>query len=132
MRTALTLGLAALTLTGVAGPALAQASSQADRADVRCMLVLELIGRDPKQQVQARSGVYYYLGKLNARGSIARLESVMLAEGKGMNTQAIVQGELARCGTELNQKTGEFQALNQKLAAQARPATAAPAPPLKK
>ena len=105
---------------GFAPPALAQTAA-ADVADVRCLMVLQAVGNDPKQRDAAARGVYYYLGRLSARGAIARLEASMLAEGRKMNAPAAVQAELTRCGAELNQRTGELQAINQRLQKQFAP-----------
>lgn len=105
---------------GFAPPALGQTAA-ADVADVRCLMVLQAVGNDPKQRDAAARGVYYYLGRLSARGAIARLEASMLAEGRKMNAPAAVQAELTRCGAELNQRTGELQAINQRLQKQFAP-----------
>jgi hypothetical protein len=133
MRHAALAFVAATLLAGLAPPAFAQAPA-GDTADVRCLLVLQAVGNDPKQREAAARGIYYYLGKLSARGPVGRAESLMVAEGKKMNAAPIVQGELSRCGGELSQKTSELQAVNQRLQKAFGPPTAAPAaaPPAKK
>lgn len=117
--------LAMLAIAGAvavtAPPAVAQ--TPADRGDVRCLLVLQAVGRDPKQRDQAIQGIYYYLGKLNARGGLTRVEPLMLNEAKGLNAQQ-AQAELTRCGVELNQQNGALRAMNDRL--QAAAAAAAP------
>jgi hypothetical protein len=95
-------------------PAVAQTGG--DGADVRCLLVLQAIARDPKQQEQAGRGLYFYLGKLAARGASSRLEAVMLTEGQGLNSQPKNQAELTRCGAELNQQTNTLRAANTRIA----------------
>jgi len=119
---------AAAIVAGLAPPAFAQAPA-ADSADVRCLLVLQAVGNDPKQRDAAARGIYYYVGKLSARGPIARVEQTMVTEGKKMNAAAIVQAELSRCGGELTQKTGELQAVNQRLQKAFGPPRAPAAPP---
>lgn len=119
------LALAAVTaLAGSAAPAFAQ-GSPADIADVRCMMVLQAVSRDPAQRDNAVRGLYYYMGKLGTRVPVARVEALMLAEGKKMGNAQQVQAELSRCGGELSQRSGEFQAMNQRLAKQFGPPPAA-------
>lgn len=125
MRHAVPTLAAALALASAAPPAMAQAASAADQADTRCLLVLQIVSRDPKQAEQAAKGVFFYLGRISSRGPMARLEGLMRTEaGKLQQQQA--QAELSRCGAELSARTREFQEVNQRLAASARPATAAP------
>jgi hypothetical protein len=112
---------AAVALSGSAPAAMAQASI--DQADIKCLIVLQVVGRDPKQSDQAAKGMFYYLGRLSARGGIPRLEPLMMAEAAKMTPQA-AQAELQRCGGELNSKTQEYQAVNQRIAAKVKPAAA--------
>lgn len=117
------LALAAV-LAVPAAPAFAQSAD--DRGDVRCLLVLQAVGRDPKQQENAARGVYYYMGRLAARGGIVRIEPLMVAEAKALSTTpGQLQAELTRCGAELGKRTAEMQAANKRLQAQA------PRPPAK-
>ncbi|MFZ5721866.1 MAG: hypothetical protein ACOY5Y_20615 [Pseudomonadota bacterium] len=118
-----------LALIAIAGavaawapPAVAQ--TPADRGDVRCLLVLQAVGRDPNQRDQAVQGIYYFLGKLNARGGLTRVEPLVLSEARSLTAQQ-AQSELARCGGELNKQNGDLQAMNQRL--QAAAGAAAPA-----
>ena len=124
MRYAALAFMTAAVLTGAVSPALAQ--SAADTADVRCMMVLQAISRDPAQREQAGRGLFYYVGRVTARGPLARVEAIMLAEGKKISTPQQAQAELARCGAELNQNGGEMQAINQRLQKQFAPPAAAP------
>lgn len=117
---------AALAMSIAAPPAFAQAGGAADAADVRCLMVLQVVARDPKQAEQASKGMFYYLGRLTARGPTARLEGLMKAEAAKLPPQQ-AQAELQRCGNELSARTKEYQAVSQRLAAAARPAAAAPA-----
>lgn len=125
MRHAVIALAAVVALTGLAGPAAAQPAS--DRNDVRCLLVMQAIGRDPKQQDAASRGLYYYLGRLGARGGLTRVEPQMLAEAKTLNAQT-APAELSRCGAELNKITADLQATNQRLQA----TVTAASPPAKK
>jgi len=126
MRHAVLAFTAVAILAGSGSPAFAQTA--ADTADVRCVMVLQAVARDPKQRDNAVRGVYYYMGKLATRGAISRVEPIMLAEGRKMNSAPVVQGELSRCGGELSARSTELQAANQKLAKQlGSPPAAAPA-----
>lgn len=121
--------IAVLTLAAalVAPAASAVAQTPDDRADVRCMLVLQAVARDPNQQQNAARGVYYYMGRLVARGGIVRVEPLIAAEARALTaTPNQLQPELARCGAELTKRTTEMQSAMQRLAAQA------PKPPAKK
>lgn len=115
---------AAAALAVPSSPAFAQAA--ADAPDVRCLMVLQAISRDPKQREQAARGVYYYLGRLAARGPVARIDTMIVAEGKKMPAPQ-AQAELGRCGAELTQRSSELNAVNQRLQKQfAPPPGAAP------
>jgi hypothetical protein len=115
-------------MAGATQPAAAQAVGN-DLTDSKCILVLQAVGQDPKQRDQAARGIFFYLGRLSARGPLARLEPILVAEGKKLNTPQLLQAELARCGGELNQRSGELQAINKNLQKQFG---AAAAPPVKK
>jgi len=130
---ALTTG--AVALTGLASPAAAQTAG--DKADVRCILVLGVAAKDPKNQAKALQGQFYFLGRVDAHGMGPKLEGIMLTEGKTMNTAQVLQAELTRCGTQLTQSVGVLGKAYQDLEAQARasapagaaaPAGPAPAP----
>lgn len=122
------LALAAVAaLAGGAQPAFAQASAT-DVADVRCLMVLQAVSRDAKQRDNAVRGVFFYVGKLASRGPIARIEALVVAEGKKMTTPQQAQTELTRCGAELSQRSAELQTVNEKLAKQFGPPPAAAAP----
>ncbi|MBX3485579.1 hypothetical protein [Phenylobacterium sp.] len=116
---------AAATVTLPAAPAAADAVS--DKADVRCMLVLRFAARDPKAREMAVRGAHYYMGRLAARGPVARLEPVMAGEGRSMNSAAVAQAEFQRCAEELQKNQTEFQALDQKLSGATPAEPAAPA-----
>lgn len=122
MRHAVIALAAAVALTGLAGPAAAQAG--ADRNDVRCLLVMQAVGRDPKQLEAATRGLFYYLGRLGARGGLVRVEPMMLAEAKTLTPQT-APAELSRCGAELNKASADLQATNQRLQATVKAATPA-------
>ena len=122
----------ALILAAVAASAGATGSAAAqvitpDQADARCLMVLQFIGRDPKQAAQAKRGVYYYLGRITARGAVSRVEAIIKTEAPKLTAQQ-AQDELKRCSSELNLRTKEYQAVNERLAATAK----SPAVPPKK
>ena len=113
------------TLASVAGPAQAQAPLTADQADVRCLMVMQVVARDPKLKEQGAKGVIFYTGRLSARGSVSRVEAVIRGEAPKLSPQQ-AQTELKRCSEELNARGRELAAVNQRLAATARPPAAAP------
>ena len=117
--------LATLAIAGAiaasAGPAAAQ--TPADRNDIRCLLVLQAVARDPKQQESAARGIYYFVGKLESRGGLTRIEPMLLAEARSLPIQQ-AQTELARCGAELNKQMQGFQAMTGRLQAAAAKAAA--------
>jgi hypothetical protein len=116
------LALAAAAALATSGPAAAQPVS--DRSPLRCLLVLQAIARDPKQQENAVKGIFFYLGKLQARGGLTRVEPMMLSEAKTLTPQ-VGQNELKRCGAELNKQSTDLQAMNGRLQQAAK--AAAPA-----
>lgn len=118
------LAVAAAAMAAPAAPAMAQAGT--DAGDVRCVMVLQTVSRDPNQRDQAARGIFYYLGRITARGPVARVESIMVAESKKMGTPQILQAELTRCAGELNQRGNELQAVNQRLQKQFGSPAAAP------
>ena len=121
MRAALTALIAAVTLTGVAAPAAAQTAS--DRADVRCILVLTVAARDPKDAPAARQGLFYFIGRVDGHGLTSKLESLMLSESTTLKTAPLIQAELTRCGQQLTQRSAALRAMSQRLQAAGQPAT---------
>jgi len=122
MRPAILSLAAAFALVATTTPATAQVGT--DLADARCLMVLQAISRDPKQAEQAARGVYFYLGRLSARGAINRIEPIIKAEAAKL-APAQAQAELARCGAELTARSRELQTVNQRLAASVQSAPAA-------
>lgn len=130
MRSSLIALCVGISFAGMAGSAAAQ--SAGDKADARCLMVLQAVARDPKQQDAAARGVFFFLGKIASRGAVARVEPIMLAEARAMTTQPQIQAELSRCGQELQARSKDFQTVNQALQAKAAAARPAAAPPAKK
>lgn len=120
---ALTAGVAA-----AAGPVAAQAPLTADQADVRCLMVMQVVARDPKVKEQGTKGVIFYTGRLSGRGAMSRIEAIIKAEAAKMSPQQ-AKAELQRCSNDLNARGQELNAVNQRLAASVRPG--APTPPRK-
>lgn len=136
MRSALIAMIGVIALTGAAVPAAAQ--TQSDKADMRCILVLGLAARDPKNQQAASQGSFYFLGRLAGRGSdMAKMGAGMIAEARSITNPAMIQTELTRCGQELNTRSAQMRtALGQvqeasKAAAAAAQQPAAAQPPAK-
>ena len=129
MRSALTAMLGVAALAGLATPALAQTA--ADKADGRCVLVMQVAARDPKNKEAATSAIFFYLGRLNAHGMSARLGPILVAEAKGITTPQQAQTELTRCGADLNARNAELRTamLQLQAAGQAAAAAAKPKPP---
>lgn len=109
MRTAAIAVIGALGLAAIAPAAGAQ--SAADKADARCILVLQLAARDAKNKEPAVQGTFYYMGRLMAHGLSGKLEPLLLNEGKAIKSGAEVQGELTRCGAELTARSAELRAV---------------------
>jgi hypothetical protein len=130
MRTALAITAMASALAAVPPPAAAQ--SAADHADVRCLLVLGVVGRDPDQRPAALQGTFYFLGRLHAHGMTPKLQDLMRAEGKAITNQEQAQSELDRCGRELRQSTTALEAAYKALQPAAPAAKPAAPPPKKK
>ncbi|WP_293901161.1 hypothetical protein [Phenylobacterium sp.] len=131
MRSALLALIGVTALTGLAPPAAAQ--TVGDKADARCILVMTLAARDPKNREAAQEASYYFLGKLSGHSLSAKLAPIMLAEGKGITNAAQAQAELARCGQEMNTRTAELRAtmVQMQQAAQAAQPAGPHAPPPK-
>lgn len=125
MRSAATAVIGALALAAIA-PA-ANAQTAADKGDARCILVLQLAARDAKNKEPALQGTFYFLGRLAAHGLSAKLEPLLLSEGRSINDGATVQAELNRCGAELTARSAELRTAFTNL--QAAAAAAKPAPP---
>lgn len=98
----------------VATPAVAQVDDAAARRDLRCVLVVGIIGG----QVQASgsdsakqgmmAGIGYYLGRLKGRDPAINLTARLTAEARGLKIGDL-QPEALRCGEELKQFGRESQ-----------------------
>ena len=121
---------AAAALALCAGPVAAQ--TPADRSDTRCLLVLQLVARDPANKEAASRGIFYYLGRLQAHGFAGKLDTLFIPEAKTLNSPQQMQAEAVRCNGELNAHAGDLTAAFKKLQAAIpppppRPAAAPPA-----
>jgi hypothetical protein len=116
---------AAVALTGAATPALAQTTT--DRADVRCLMVLQVLGRDERNKEAAGKGVFYYLGRLQARGLTPKLGSLFQEEAKIVTTPQQGEAEAKRCSGELTAHGAELRSVYERLAPPRPPAAAPPA-----
>ena len=130
MRSAATAVIGALALAAIAPTASAQSAT--DKADARCILVLQLAARDAKNKDPAVQGTFYYLGRLMAHGLSGKLEPLLLGEGKAITNGAMVQAELTRCGADLTARSAELRTVFvnlQQASAAAKPGAAALTPP---
>lgn len=123
MRRVVSLLALTVVLVGGVGPAAAQAPLTADQADVRCLMVMQVVARDPKVKEQGAKGVIFYTGRLSGRGAVSRIEAIVKAEAAKMSPQQ-AKIELQRCSKDINARGQELNAVNQRLAASARPAPA--------
>jgi len=130
MRSAATAVIGALALAAISPTASAQSAT--DKADARCILVLQLAARDAKNKDPAVQGTFYYLGRLMAHGLSGKLEPLLLGEGKAITNGAMVQAELTRCGADLTARSAELRTVFvnlQQASAAANPGATAPTPP---
>ena len=129
MRAVLTALIALATLAATAPPAAAQSAT--DKADVRCILVLTVAAREPKNASAAQQGVFYFVGKIDGRAMSSKLDGLMLSESKTLTTAAAIQTELTRCGSELTQRSNALRAMSQRLQAAAQSAKPVTKPAVK-
>ena len=114
--------LAAALVLLAATPAMAQTDDAAARRDLRCVLVVGIIG----SQVQASAsdaaksgmmaGIGYYLGRLKGRDPGINLTARLTAEAKGLKIGDL-QPEALRCGEELKEFGRESQEISAALKA---------------
>jgi hypothetical protein len=104
--------VAAAALAALAGAARAEdaASADANRSDVRCMLAMTVIMRDDSYKQSATVGLYYFAGRLEARDAGLDLAQAMRREASRMQNREW-QGEIQRCGAEVQAKTKAFEAV---------------------
>ena len=114
------IAIAAAMLAAIPAPVAAQTA--VDRADARCVLVLQVAARDPKQKEAAGQGTFFFTGRLTGRGAAgAKLDAILLAAGKEITQPAQVQTELNRCGAELTKASSDLRAAFQRLQQATRP-----------
>lgn len=117
----------------VATPRTAYSQTVADRADARCILLLNVMGaqagKDVNRRGQASEGVFFYLGRLSAHGQAGKLGAILTAEAATITSQQQAQAELSRCGNELNARAADLRnGLTQLQAAGRAKAVGGPAP----
>jgi hypothetical protein len=123
------LGLTAAALVAASQPAFAQV--QADRDDARCVLVMNLLAQDQQQQGPASMGLFYFLGRIDARGATDKLEGLLKTEQKGLESEATFKAEFARCGDVMTKRSAALNTMYGRLDAAEKaehPAGPAPAP----
>jgi len=91
--------IALAALSAAVLPGASHAQTAGDKADARCILVLNLAAaqsaQNPQQREKASQGVYFYTGKLNAHGASPRLGAIMIGEAKAITTPQQAEQVLA-------------------------------------
>lgn len=101
---------AAMTACAVGARAEEDAAKQASRDDLRCALAMTVIMRDEAYRQSATVGLYYFVGKLEARDPAIDLAQAMRREASSMQNSQW-QGEIQRCGAALQAKTRALEEL---------------------
>lgn len=111
MRKVLTLAgaLAALATTAAAQD---DAAKQATKDDLRCVLAMTVIMKDDAYRQSATVGLYYFVGRLEAREPTLDLAQSMRREAASMQNSQW-QGEIQRCGAALQAKTKNLEDLKE-------------------
>ncbi len=81
--------------------------ANAVESDARCLLSMALLSQDKTRQQAANIGVYYFTGRLQARGANVT-DAVHAAEGKLAPAQ--IPAELQRCGPMVQGAMSALQA----------------------
>ncbi|HWI85257.1 MAG TPA: hypothetical protein VNT42_02885 [Sphingomonas sp.] len=109
MRRHINLLAAVCALVAVCAPAAAQSADQ----DVRCSMVASIFAKmekDPPKRQTAAVIYYFYLGRVDARMSVAQLKSALIAQGKLMK-QAEIPTVMNGCVAQLRNKELALRAL---------------------
>lgn len=101
---------AAAAALAVGAHAEEDAARQANRDDLRCALAMTVIMRDEAYRQSATVGLYYFMGKLEARDPAIDLAQAMRREASSMQNSQW-QGEIQRCGAALQAKTKALEDL---------------------
>lgn len=107
---------AAASACAVAARAQDDSAKQATREDLRCALAMTVIMRDEAFRQSATVGLYYFVGKLEARDPTIDLAQAMRREASSMQNSQW-QGEIQRCGAALQAKTKALEDLKGAFAA---------------
>lgn len=94
-------------------PTSAQAQEEtrdATRADLRCALTMTVIMRDEQYRQSAGYGLYYFVGRLEARDPSLDLTSALRREAGQMQSSQW-NGEIQRCAAEVQAKTKSLEDL---------------------
>jgi len=109
MRTVLSLAAAVAALAGVS-QAQDDAARQANKDDVRCALAMTVIMKDDAYRQSATVGLYYFVGRIEARDPNLDLAQSMRREAAAMQNSQW-QAEIQRCGAALQAKTKDLEDL---------------------
>jgi hypothetical protein len=95
----------------------AQAEPDATRSDVRCLLAFSTMLKNPAYKDAAGAGLFYFVGRIDARDPKFDLGAAMKREIGNMQTSDYVT-EAQRCGAVLKQRNEDLKAAGE--AAKAR------------
>lgn len=94
----------------------AAAPSEADRSDVRCLVVSYHLAGNADKEV-SNAGILvsqYYLGRLDGRSPGIDLEAAIEAESKGMD-EARMKALLQSCGAAVEKRGKDIEAIGARL-----------------
>ena len=111
MRTTTTLAFAAAMM--IAGQAHA-ADDDANRSDVRCILGMMALMRNPQTQAAGGAGTLYFTGRIDARDAQYDLQSALKREMQHMTPQDYAF-EARRCGGDLKTRNEALKAIGEAL-----------------
>ena len=122
---ALPIALPASATTTVS-PVKAAAKPSGASADVRCLMTMLALGQDKTRAQAGQIGVYFFMGRINARAPGFDLAAAMKAEAPTLGGPAL-QAELTRCGPMVAGASQSLQGAINGLRPPGAPAPAAPA-----
>src|SRR4051794_24625475 len=101
----LIVGLACAACVGLAAPEAKAEDPPADRAaqthaDLRCVLAMAAIVKNPQYKDGATAGLFYYLGRLDGRDPTLELGPALKRTAAGMQLSEYAS-QAQRCGAEV-------------------------------
>lgn len=110
--------VASLTLAAIM-PIAATAQTADDRADARCILVLQAVSGTPQQRTGAAQATFFFLGRMSSRSGTQKLPGLIGTERQSFHNPGEVQAELYRCSQVFQRSAPDFQAASLALKAAA-------------